>query len=113
MSQHKLLRLNISSKLALSTFYMPFIKDGGLFIPGEYDVRLGSTVCMLLRCWNVELFVITGSVVWITPAQAQGGRSQGIGVRFKWPTGHTRTQLETHLTESGNSDIKSFPRLTL
>ena len=75
--------LNISSKSALYASYMPMIRHGGLFIPTSKEYKLGDQVYMLLQIMNEpNKFPVAGQVIWITPAHAQGGKAQGVGVQF-------------------------------
>jgi type IV pilus assembly protein PilZ len=77
------LSLNINSKSALYAAYMPFIKRGALFIPTTRNYALGDEVFMLLTLMDEPARLpIAGSVIWITPAGAQGNKNQGIGVQF-------------------------------
>ena len=77
------LSLNINSKSALYAAYMPYLKRGGLFVPTTRDYALGDEIFMLLTLMDdPSRLPIAGSVVWVTPAGAQGTKSQGIGVQF-------------------------------
>lgn len=77
------LSLNINSKAALYAAYMPFLKRGGIFVPTAKPYALGDEVFMLLTLMDEPGKVpIAGTVVWITPAGAQGNKTQGIGVQF-------------------------------
>jgi type IV pilus assembly protein PilZ len=76
------LSLAIKEKAALYAAFMPFVKGGGLFIPTNRPYKIGDEVFMLLTLLEdpVKLKVV-GHVIWVTPI-AQGGRPQGIGVKF-------------------------------
>jgi len=77
------LSLNINSKSALYAAYMPFLKRGGIFVPTAKPYSLGDEVFMLLSLIDEPgKLPIAGTVVWITPAGAQGNKTQGIGVQF-------------------------------
>ena len=77
------LSLNINSKSALYAAYMPLLRNGGIFIPTSRNYALGDEVFMLLSLMDDPAKLpIAGTVVWITPAGAQNGRAQGIGVHF-------------------------------
>lgn len=77
------LSLNINSKSALYAAYMPFLGRGGLFIPTTRDYQLGDEVFLLLTLMDDPTRLpIAGTVVWVTPAGAQGNKPQGIGVQF-------------------------------
>jgi type IV pilus assembly protein PilZ len=78
------LSLNINSKSALYAAYMPFLKNGGIFIPTSRGYALGDEVFMLLALMNdPNKLPIAGTVVWIMPPGAQNSKAQGIGVHFK------------------------------
>ncbi|GAB4058862.1 PilZ domain-containing protein [Uliginosibacterium sediminicola] len=77
------LSLNINSRSALHAAYMPFVKNGGLFIPTARAYKPGDEVFMLLQLMDDPAkLAIKGKVVWITPANAQNGKTQGIGIQF-------------------------------
>jgi type IV pilus assembly protein PilZ len=93
------LSLVIKEKAALYAAYMPFIKDGGLFIPTNKAFKIGDEVFMLLNLIDdpVKLKVI-GHVIWITPV-TQGNQPQGIGVQFSDKDGgqEARNKIEALL----------------
>lgn len=63
-----ILSLNIKDKSVLYAAYMPFIKNGGLFIPTNKSYRLGDEVFMLLNLMDeAEKIPVAGKVAWITP----------------------------------------------
>lgn len=79
----QVLSLAIKEKSALYGAYMPFLKNGGLFIPASRTYHLGEEVFILLSLMNDPAKLpVSGRVVWITPARAQGNKSQGVGVQF-------------------------------
>ena len=78
-----ILSLTIKDKSVLYAAYMPFIKNGGLFIPTNKVYKLGDEVFMLLNLMDEqEKIPVAGKVIWITPKGAQGNRAAGIGVQF-------------------------------
>jgi type IV pilus assembly protein PilZ len=95
----RILTLAIREKSALFAAYMPFLSNGGLFIPTEKPFRLGDEVFVLLSLLDEpERIPVPCQVVWITPARAQGNRARGIGVQFN-PNdkGATRRLIENQL----------------
>ncbi len=88
------LSLTIRDKSALFAAYMPFLKNGGLFIPAT-----GDGVFMLLTLLEErDKLSVAGTVVWITPVGAQGNRAAGIGIQFKDSDTHeARTKIESLL----------------
>lgn len=99
-----ILSLSIKDKNALYAAYMPFVKNGGLFIPTDKTYRLGDEVFMLISLMDAaERIPVAGRVAWITPNGAQGSRPRGIGIQFS-DNGELRTKLETHLAGALQSD---------
>lgn len=77
------LSLNITSKSALYAAYMPFLERGGLFVPTTREYLPGDEIFMLVTLMDDPARLpIAGTVVWVTPAGAQGSKPQGIGVQF-------------------------------
>ncbi len=63
-----ILSLTIKDKSVLYAAYMPFIKNGGLFIPTNKNYRLGDEVFMLLSLMDEsEKIPVAGKVIWMTP----------------------------------------------
>ena len=94
-----ILTLTIKDKSALYVAYMPFIKNGGLFIPTNKPYSLGDEVFILLTLMDSsERLPVAGRIVWVTPRGAQGKRAAGIGVQFsEQDNGDTQKKIETHL----------------
>jgi len=68
---------------ALYAAYMPMFSEGGIFVPTTRDYRLGEDIYLLLSLPDdPQRYPVAGKVGWITPANASGGRTQGVGVRF-------------------------------
>ncbi len=77
------IQLVFREKSALYAAYMPLISDGGLFVPTTKDFRLGDDVYLLLSLpEDAQRYPVAGKVVWLTPPNASGGRTRGVGVRF-------------------------------
>lgn len=94
-----ILSLTIRDKNALYAAYMPFVKNGGLFIPTNKSYQLGDEVFMLLNLMEeTDRIPVAGKIIWITPKGAEGYRSTGIGVQFsEQDGGMTRSRIETYL----------------
>jgi len=77
------IQLVFREKGALYAAYMPQFLDGGLFVPTTRDYRLGEDVYLLLALpEDNQRYPVAGKIAWLTPANASGGRTQGVGVRF-------------------------------
>jgi type IV pilus assembly protein PilZ len=101
-----MLSLSIKDKTSLYAAYMPYVTNGGLFIPTTKRYSLGDEVFMLLTLMeDNERLPVAGKIIWITPQGAQGNRSAGIGVQFSFQDkGATRNKIETHLAGAMKSD---------
>ena len=86
-----LLTLTIKDKSALYLAYMPFVKNGGLFIPTSSNYRLGDEVFMLLNLMGEdEKLPVAGRVIWMTPKGAQRSEERRVGkeCRSRWSPYH-------------------------
>ncbi|MDW3094475.1 MAG: PilZ domain-containing protein [Gammaproteobacteria bacterium] len=94
-----IISLAIKDKGSLYASYIPFVKNGGLFIPTSKNFNLGEEVFMLLTLMEEsERIPVAGQVIWITPQGSQGNRTTGIGVQFSsQDSGETRTKIEALL----------------
>src|SRR6056300_900748 len=100
-----ILSLTIKDKAVLYAAYMPFLENGGLFVPTNKRYRIGDEVFMLLTLMDEpEKIPIAGRVVWITPAGAQGNRQAGIGVQFSEQDAAANAKIENHLGGALNSE---------
>jgi type IV pilus assembly protein PilZ len=100
-----ILSLTIKDKAVLYAAYMPFIRNGGLFIPTGKSYKLGDEVFMLLNLMDEsEKIPVAAKVVWITPKGAQGNRAAGVGVQFNDGDNAARDKIETYLAGMLNSD---------
>lgn len=75
-----ILNLKLKDKNDLYKAYMPFVENGGLFIPTKKNYMLGDEVFVLLDlAEESERVPVTGKVVWVTP---KGNRNQGVGLKL-------------------------------
>ena len=78
-----ILSLVVKDKPSLYNAYMPYIKQGGIFVPTPRRYFIGDEVFLLLTLPDSsERLPVAGKVVWVTPTGAQGNRTAGIGVQF-------------------------------
>jgi type IV pilus assembly protein PilZ len=104
-ARNGILSLTIKDKAVLYAAYMPFVKNGGMFIPTSKSYKLGDEVFMLLSLMEEsEKIPVAGKVIWITPKGAQGNRATGIGVQFTDHDNTAVTKIETYLAGSLSSD---------
>ena len=102
MPENKVLSYVISDPIELNLSYMPFINDGGLFIPTTQLFNLGDKVIVDLQLpGKNEVMKIEGKIVWITPPNALHHVSSGIGIQFTGPNAQTtRIYIEGQLDNS-------------
>src|SRR5512146_241639 len=82
-SRPSVIQLVFREKGALYAAYMPMLSEGGLFVPTTREYKLGEDIYLLLSLPDdTQRYPVAGKVAWITPANASGGRTQGVGVRF-------------------------------
>jgi type IV pilus assembly protein PilZ len=87
---------------------MGFVNNGGLFIPTVKEFGIGHELFLVLSLpEEVEKIPVSCRVVWITPLEAQGNSTPGIGVQFK-DDGIARTKIETILAGLLKSDKPNY-----
>lgn len=100
-----ILSLTIIDKAVLYSAYMPFLENGGLFVPTNKKYSIGDEVFMLLTLMDdPEKIPIAGRVVWVTPVGAQGNRQAGVGVQFSEQDASANAKIENHLGGALNSE---------
>ena len=100
------IQLVFREKGALYAAYIPLFTDGGLFVPTTREYRLGEDIYLLLSLPDdPQRFPVAGKVAWLTPANASGGRTQGVGVRF--PNDDKSRQLKIKIEEVLGTSIQS------
>lgn len=107
------IQLVFREKSALYAAYIPAFTDGGLFVPTTRDYKLGEDIYLLLALpEDNQRYPVAGKVAWLTPANASGGRTQGVGVRFP---GDEKTRLIRMRIEEilGTAVSSSKPTQTL
>lgn len=100
------IQLVFREKGALYAAYMPVFTDGGLFVPTTRDYKLGDDIYLLLSLPDdPQRYPVAGKVGWLTPANASGGRTQGVGVRF--PNDEKTRGLKIKIEEVLGTSISS------
>jgi len=85
---------------------MPFVTNGGLFIPTNREYEMGQEVFMLLNLMDeTERLPIAGKIIWITPPGSEGYRASGVGVQFSDQDGGvSRNKIENYLAGALEGD---------
>ncbi|MEW5249864.1 PilZ domain-containing protein [Microbulbifer sp. 2201CG32-9] len=104
-ARNGILSLKIRDKSVLYAAYMPYVKNGGLFISTDKAYNLGDDVFLLLSLMDEpEKVPVAGKVVWVTPTGAQGNRTPGVGIQFSDKDHVAQNKIETYLAGSLESN---------
>jgi len=97
-----IIAFSITDRGALYSSYMSFVQNGAVFVPTARNYELGDKVFVLLTLMDETTCVpVAATVVWVTPAGAQGNKTPGIGVQFaEDDNGATKTSIEHYLAAS-------------
>lgn len=83
IARPSVLSLAIKEKAALYAAFMPFLKNGGIFVPSNKSYKIGDEIYLILALMDdPNKYPLAGKVVWITPTGANNNKAQGIGVHF-------------------------------
>jgi type IV pilus assembly protein PilZ len=105
-SRPSVIQLVFREKGALYAAYVPILLDGGLFVPTTREYKLGDDIYLLLSLPDdPQRYPVAGKVAWITPANASGGRTQGVGVRF--PSDEKTRLLKLKIEEVLGTQLQS------
>jgi len=106
VSRPSVIQLVFREKGALYAAYMPMFTEGGIFVPTTRDYKLGEDIYLLLSLPDdPQRYPVAGKVGWITPANASGGRTQGVGVRF--PADDKSRALRQRVEETLGTSLSS------
>ncbi len=81
--------------------YMPFVKNGGLFIRNYQNIKVGTHVLLTIHLYNENgSDKVEAKVIWLTPIGAQGNKPAGVGVQFLGENHQDfRYKIETKLAD--------------
>jgi type IV pilus assembly protein PilZ len=87
--------LEFLSDRELYQYYMPFVKNGGLFVRTPEHYSLGDDIKLEVTLPDaLEASIVIGKVCWLTPIGAQNGTPAGIGVSFDEDKDNLHNQIE-------------------
>ena len=82
-SRPSVIQLVFRERGALYAAYVPILANGGIFVPTTREYTIGDDMYLLLSLPDdPQRYPVAGKVAWITPPNASGGRTQGVGVAF-------------------------------
>jgi len=83
----------------LTQAWMPFVKNGGLFVPTPNKARLGDRLVLAVTLPDsAQPIRVLGQIVWLSHSCADNGRPAGWGIQFsERDNGRTRRRIEESL----------------
>lgn len=99
MNTQNKLTLEVNTQAQLTTAYMPYIKNGGIFIKTSTVYEFGKEVHLDLTLFSSKV-TISGKVIWIA--------ENGVGIQFAADAiaKDLRSKIENYLT--GTNDAHRF-----
>ncbi len=83
LARPSVLSLPIKEKAALYAAYMPFLTNGGIFVPTNKRYKIGDEIYLILTLMDDPTkYPIAGKIAWVTPPGANNNKAQGVGVHF-------------------------------
>jgi len=103
-----LLNIKFEDRDNLYLAYMPFIKNGGVFIQTSNLFDVGDELFLVMRLPDqTEKTPAACRVVWVTPKGAQNNKKPGVGVQFR-DKGEARAKIENILAGALNSEKPTY-----
>ncbi|MFT5013178.1 MAG: type IV pilus assembly protein PilZ [Patiriisocius sp.] len=96
-----MIALTIKDKVVLQNYYMPFVKNGGLFIANRTEYDIGDDVFILLNLMDEPKKIpVAGKVVWIAKKGVKSPHTPGVGIQFSDSDNIAKDKIETYLVGS-------------
>lgn len=110
--------LLIDDLSVLRSAYMPFLINGGLFIPLEdkqqnqlhllAKYHLGDKIFLVLQLPQAsKKLALSARIAWITPARTRIGECIGVGIHFEHSDINIKKKIESLLDNHPNSELLS------
>lgn len=104
-----IIQANIPDLETLYLSYMPYVVDGGLFIPSKQPVQMGEEIFVLATLpEQSQKIPLTGKVIWISQKQ-NGVKLQGFGIQLSGEKGlYYKAEAERLLAGLKSSSRNSY-----
>jgi len=100
------LSLSIKEKAALYAAYMPYLKNGGIFVPTSRPYNIGDEVYLILTLLEDPTRIpVAGKVVWISPSGGGASKTPGVGVHF--PSDESGAAARKRIEEALGTALRS------
>ncbi len=104
----ELLNIKFEDRDSLYLAYMPFIKNGGVFVQTSNLYNIGDEIFLVMILPDeTEKTPTACRVVWLTPKGAQNNKKPGMGVQF-CDKGIARSKIENILAGALNSEHPTY-----
>lgn len=98
------LAIDFNDNKELYRCYMPFFKNGGLFVRTARQYPMGQSLALSVTLPDdLEPMVVSGKVAWISPLGVQSSNPAGIGIAFIDDKQGLNNRIERLLGGSQNS----------
>ena len=99
-----MITLTIEDKMVLHHYYMPWVKNGGLFIANRTEYDIGDDVFILLNLMDEpERIPVAGKVIWVAKKGVKSPHNPGVGFQFSDPDNIAKDKIERYLAGSVGS----------
>jgi type IV pilus assembly protein PilZ len=99
------LSLSIKEKAALYAAYMPYLKNGGIFVPTSRPYQLGDDVYLILTLLeDPTRLPVAGKVVWVSPG---GGNTKTPGIGVHFPADESGMMARKRIEDALGAALKS------
>lgn len=101
--------LNLQDSAMLHACYMPFVQQGGLFIPSQQSVKMGEQIVVTTTLpGQTQTVQLAGKVIWISH-KATGLKPKGFAIQLGGERAEFyRLEIEKILGVANLSDRPSF-----
>jgi type IV pilus assembly protein PilZ len=102
--------LHFKSTNQLYMSFMPWLKNGGLFVPTSKRFEMGQEVLMMVILpGTTDKYPATGVVAWACPKDVTGHNKPGVGIEFTDQDGLAlRLRVEGMLVEQLKSKAPTY-----
>jgi type IV pilus assembly protein PilZ len=93
-SRPAVLSISIKEKAGLCAAFMPFLVNGGIFVPTKKTFQMSEQVYLIVSLMDDPgKYPLVGTVAWITPEKSNSGKAPGVGVHFPGDESGRRIKL--------------------
>ena len=110
-SKYKTQTLVIKEKNELNRVYMPYLKNGGIFLRFNDEINIenvspGQTVNLYLTLFSEDPIPVWGKIVWIN--YGSGNKGYGISFGESVPTKQLKENIEILLADYNGKNDNSY-----